>query len=138
MNFTKFQNKLTSEEIHFFEKIFEDKEVKENFKYNNKKFQKYFICFYILSSISFISIIVGAFLESKNTIFISFALFLFFIILGIFLQKTNNKWILKNYQISQIIFKKIFELFSSNGNYKNPNWEELLKKNKKFKSITNN
>lgn len=128
MNFTKCQNKLTNEEIRFFEKIFENEEIKRNLNKNHAKFRNHFICFYILSWISFCSIIISFFLEIKIVTFTSFWLFLFFIFLGIFLWKTSKAWTLENYQISQIIFKEIFKMLSPNGIYKNPNWDDLLKK----------
>lgn len=43
MNFTKYQDKLTNEEMHFFEKIFEDKEVQENLQILKKERIKFLI-----------------------------------------------------------------------------------------------
>lgn len=48
MNFTKYQDKLTNEEMHFFEKIFEDEEVKESLKTLKKERIKYLVKFLIL------------------------------------------------------------------------------------------
>lgn len=128
MDFTKYQDKLTNEEIIFLEKIFEDEEVKENFKNQNKITRNRFIYLYIPSWISSFLIIIGTFLGNNILIIIGFVLLFLFLILGSFLWHANNQWIFENYKTSQIIFKKIFAIFSSNGIYTDLILDEYIQK----------
>lgn len=115
MDFTKYQDKLTNEEMHFFEKIFEDKEVQENLQILKKERIKFLIK--IISLWLFIIWFFSSiFILDKTTWIMSLIILLYIVIWFYYIKKVKFFSNFDENFSKDIIRYKIFENFFAKNN----------------------